>query len=103
MANLNIADKLGLEPQTITIAEGKTYTVNCGAKTVMKAQMLYEKGNSSFDTLFDIIELLLGKQSRDEIYDMDLSVANLNKVILGIMAQVNEMSYEEMETRFRKI
>jgi len=102
MSNLNIIDKLGIEPQTITVAEGKTYTVNCGAKTVLKAQALYESKNSSFDTLFDIIELLLGKQARDDIFEMDLPVAKLNVVVLAIMAQVNETSYEEMEARFRK-
>ena len=100
MSNINIIDKLGIEAQTITIAEGKTYTVNCGAKTMVKAQALFQK-NGSFEDMFDAIELLLGKKGRKEIYDMDLTVSQLKKVILAIMAQVNEVSYEEMEKRFQ--
>lgn len=36
--DLNIIDKLNVEEKTITIAEGKTYTVECGAKTMIKDQ-----------------------------------------------------------------
>lgn len=100
--NLNITDKLGTEKQEITIAEGKTYTVNCGAKTMIKAQEIFKKDNS-FETMFDVIELLLGKKARKEIYDMDLTVKQLQKVIIAIMAQINEVSYEEMEERFQKL
>ena len=99
--NLNITDKLGIEKQEITIAEGKTYTVNCGAKTMIKAQEIFQK-DSSFDAMFNVIELLLGKKARKDIYDMDLTVKQLQTVIIAIMAQVNEISYEEMEERFRK-
>lgn len=99
--NLNITDKLGTEKQEITIAEGKTYTVNCGAKATIKAQEMFKK-DDSFDGMFSVIELLLGKKARKDIYDMDLTVKQLQTVILAIMAQVNEISYEEMENRFQK-
>lgn len=99
--NLNIIDKLGIEEQEITIAEGKTYTVNCGAKTMIKAQEMFKK-ESSFEAMFDVIELLLGKKARNDIYDMDLTVKQLQTVIVAIMAQINEISYEEMEGRFQK-
>ena len=100
--NLNITDKLGIEKQEITIAEGKTYEVNCGAKTMIKAQEIFKKDNS-FEAMFDVIESLLGKKARKEIYDMDLTVKQLQKVITAIMAQINEISYEEMEERFQKL
>ena len=99
--NLNITDKLGIEEQKITIAEGKTYTVNCGAKTMIKAQEIFKKDNS-FNAMFDVIELLLGKKARKDIYDMDLTVKQLQTIIMAIMAQINEISYEEMEERFQK-
>lgn len=99
--NLNISDKLGIDKQEITIAEGKTYTVNCGAKTMIKAQEIFKK-ESSFDATFEVIELLLGKKARKDIYDMDLTVKQLQTVITAIMAQVNEISYEEMDERFQK-
>ena len=99
--NLNITDKLGIEKQEITIAEGKTYTVNCGAKTMIKAQEIFKKDNS-FDAMFDVIELLLGKKAKKEIDEMNLTVKQLKVIVLAIMAQVNEISYEEMEERFQK-
>lgn len=99
--NLNITDRLGIEKQEITIAEGKTYTVNCGAKTMIKAQEIFKKDNS-FDAMFEVIELLLGKQAKKDIYEMDMTVKQLQVVIIAIMAQVNEISYEEMEERFQK-
>ena len=99
--NLNITDKLGIEKQEITIAEGKTYEVNCGAKTMIKAQEVFKKDNS-FDAMFDVIDLLLGKKARKEIYDMDLTAKQLQTVVIAIMAQINEISYEEMEERFQK-
>lgn len=102
MSNINIIDKLGIEEQTITIAEGKTYTVNCGAKTMVKAQALFQK-NGSFDDMFDAIELLLGKKARKDIYDMDPTVGQLKKIVLAIMAQINEVPYEEMEKRFQHV
>lgn len=99
--NLNITDKLGIEKQEITIAKGKTYTVNCGAKTVLKAQEIFKKDNS-FDAMCEVIELLLGKKAKKDIYEMDMTVKQLQVVIIAIMAQVNEISYEEMEERFQK-
>lgn len=100
MGNINIIDKLGVENQTITIAKDKTYTVNCGAKTMIKAQEMFKK-DESFTTMFDVIEQFLGKKARKEIENMDLSVGQLKAVITAIMAQVNEISYEEMESRFQ--
>lgn len=98
---LNITDKLGMEEQKITIAEGKTYTVNCRAKAMIKVQEAFKKDNS-FEGLFDAIELFLGKKARKEIYDMDLTIKQLQTVVIAIMAQVNEISYEEMADRFQK-
>ena len=38
MANLDISSKLGHEKQEITIAEGKTYEVDCSAMTMLKTE-----------------------------------------------------------------
>lgn len=100
MANLDISSKLSHEPQTITIAEGKTYKVDCSAETMLKAQDLFKKDNS-FEGLFQAIELLLGKEASKEIKDMKVTVSDLSVIIIAIMAQVNEVSYEEMEKRFQ--
>ena len=65
MANIDISSKLSHEPQTITIAEGKTYEVDCGAETMLKVQDLFKK-DDSLDGLFKAIELLLGKEALEE-------------------------------------
>ena len=100
MANIDISSKLSHEPQTITIAEGKTYEVDCGAETMLKAQDLFKK-DYSLDGLFKAIELLLGKEALEEIKGMKVKVADLKVIIISIMAQVNEITYEEMEKRFQ--
>ena len=100
MANIDISSKLSHEPQTITIAEGKTYEVDCGAETMLKVQDLFKK-DDSLDGLFKAIELLLGKEALEEIKEMKVKVADLKVIIIAIMAQVNEITYEEMEKRFQ--
>ncbi len=101
MSNLNIIDKLGIEKQEITIAEGKTYEVDCAAKTMVKAQEIFKK-DSSYEGMFEVIGLLLGTKAKKEIDAMNLTAKQLRVVVLAIMAQVNEVSYEEMEKRFQK-
>ena len=100
MANIDISSKLSHEPQTITITEGKTYEVDCGAETMLKVQDLFKK-DDSLDGLFKAIELLLGKEALEEIKGMKVKVADLKVIIIAIMAQVNEITYEEMEKRFQ--
>ncbi len=100
MANLDISSKLGHEKQEITIAEGKTYEVDCSAETMLKAQDIFKK-DDSLEGLFTAIKLLLGVKAEKDIRAMKLTVNGLKTVIIAIMAQVNEVSYEEMEKRFQ--
>lgn len=101
MANLDISSKLSHEKQTITIAEGKTYEVDCSAKTMLKVEDLFKK-QDSLEGLFEAIELLLGKEASKEIEAMKVKVNDLRVIVTAIMAQVNEISYEEMEKRFQE-
>ena len=100
MANLDISSKLGHEKQEITIAEGKTYEVDCSAETMLKAQDIFKK-DDSLEGLFTAIKLLLGAKAEKDIRAMKLTVNGLKTVIIAIMAQVNEVPYEEMEKRFQ--
>lgn len=100
MANLDISSKLGHEKQEITIAEGKTYEVDCSAETMLKAQDIFKK-DDSLEGLFTAIKLLIGAKAEKDIRTMKLTVKELKTVIIAIMAQVNEVSYEEMEKRFQ--
>lgn len=100
MANLDISSKLGHEKQEITIAEGKTYEVDCSAETMLKAQDIFKK-DDSLEGLFTAIKLLLGSKAEKDIRAMKLTVNGLKTVIIAIMAQVNEVPYQEMEKRFQ--
>ncbi len=95
MANLDISSKLGHEKQEITITKGKTYEVNCGAITMLKAQDLFKSGE-----VLKAVEILLGKQAVKDIEKMNLTVKEMEIIIIAAAAQVNEISYDEMEKRF---
>ena len=69
-------------------------------KNKERHQDIFKKDNS-FDGLFQAIELLLGKEASKEIKDMKVTVSDLSVIIIAIMAQVNEIPYEEMEKRFQ--
>lgn len=96
MANLDISSKLGHEEQTLTIAPGKTYKVNCGAITMLKVQDKFKEGQ-----ILEAIELLLGKTAIKDIEKMNLTVTEMQTIIIAASAQVNEVSFEEMEKRFQ--
>ena len=96
MANLDISSKLGHEKQEITIAEGKTYEVNCGAITFLKVQECFKK-----DDLLKAIELLLGKKALEDMEKMKVTVSELQTIIVAAAAQANEVPFEEMEKRFQ--
>ena len=59
------------------------------------------KKDDSLEGLFTAIKLLLGAKAEKDIRAMKLTVNGLKTVIIAIMAQVNEVSYEEMEKRFQ--
>lgn len=100
MANIDISQRLSNEKQTITIKDGKTYDIDCSAETMLKANDMFKK-DASLTTLYDVLGLLLGQKAVKDIKEMKLSVNNIQIVLLATMAQINEISYEEMEKRFQ--
>lgn len=100
MAKLDISSRLSHEKQEIEIAEGKIYEVDCAAETMLKAQDIFKK-DDSLNGIYEAIELLLGKRAVEEIKAMRVTVNDLKTIIIAIMAQVNEVSFEEMEKRFQ--
>ncbi len=96
MANLDISSKLGHEKQEITIAPGKTYEVDCSAITMLKTEDYFKKGE-----VLKAIEMLLGKKILKDIEEMKMTIKEMKIIIIAAAAQVNEVSYEEMEKRFQ--
>ena len=102
MANvINIANKLNNEPVFIVLGEGKQYKVNNNYKTLMKASALFEGENvNEADAMMQSIELILGKDARNEIEEM--SIENIRVVFTAVMASVQGLQYEDVEARFQE-
>ena len=57
---------------------------------------MFKKGE-----ILKAIETLLGKKALKDIEEMKLTVKELQIIVIAAAAQVNEISYEDMEKRFQ--
>jgi len=101
MAVIDISSKLGKEKQTIKLAEGKVFEVDSSADTYLRVQEKFNDKEFSIDNMYEMIELLMGKEALKEIKDMKLTINGLKQIIIAISAIVNEVDFEEMEKRFQ--
>ena len=60
------------------------------------------KKDSTINEFYTAIEMLLGEMAVKEIKEMKVTVKQLQIIIVAILAQINEITYEEMEKRFQK-
>ena len=51
--------------------------------------------------MYEMIEMLMGKEALEEIKNMKLTIKGLKAVITALSAIVSEVEYEEMEKRFQ--
>ncbi len=100
--SIDISAKLKKEPIKIKLSEGKEFEVDNSAETFVIVQDKLKDKEFSIDVMYEVIEMLMGKDALKEIKDMKLSVNGTECVIIGLMAAINEISYEEMEKRFPK-
>ena len=102
MANvINISNKLNNEPTYIALGDGKQYKVDNNYKTLMKASALFEGENvNETDSMMKAIELIIGKNARAEVENMPIH--NVKVIFTAVMAAVQNVSYEEMESRFQE-
>lgn len=101
MAVVDISTKLGKEKQTIKIAEGKVYEVDTSADNYLLVQEKLKNKEFSIEVMYEMIEMLLGKEALQTIKDMKLTILGLRTVIIALSAIVNEVDFEEMEKRFQ--
>lgn len=101
MAEIDISTKLGKEKATIKIAEGKVYEVNTSADTYLLVQEKIKDKEFSIETMYLMIEMLMGEKALKEIKEMKLTIPGLKAVVTALSAVVNEVDYEEMEKRFQ--
>lgn len=97
---IDITNKLDNASIYITIDKDKKYKVNNSFKALLKASALFEnnKGDDA-EAMAEAIEIILGKSAREEIENM--SISNVKTIFTAMMAAVQGMSYEEMESRFQ--
>ncbi len=102
MAVIDISSKLNVDEESlIKIDEKHEFKVDCGAETMLVAQEKFKNGQSIED-YFEIIKLFLGEKALKVIRNKNLTLSKLSTIIIAIMAQANEISYEEMEKRFQE-
>lgn len=100
--SIDISAKLKKEPIKIKLTEDKEYEVDNSAETFVIVQDKLKDKEFSIEVMNEVIEILMGKDALKDIKDMKLSVKGIESVIIGLMAAINEISYEEMEKRFPK-
>lgn len=100
MAEIDISTKLGKEPATIKVAEGKVYEVDTSADNYLLVQEKIKDKDFSIQVMYEMIEMLMGEKALKEIKEMKLTIPGLRAIVIALSATVNEVSYEEMEKRF---
>ena len=102
MSVIDISSKLGKESKQIKIAEGKVYEVDTSADNYLLVQEKMKNENFSIETMYTMIEMLMGKEALKDIKEMKPTISQLTAIVTAISAVVSEVSYEEMEKRFQK-
>ena len=101
MSVIDISTKLGKEKATIKLAEGKVYEVDTSADNYLLVQEKIKDQDFSIDVMYQMIEMLMGKEALKEIKEMKLTIPGLKAIVIALSAVVNEVDYEEMEKRFQ--
>ena len=96
---INISDKLSSGKPTIQVGE-KTYPVNDSLEAVMKFEESY--GDSDTLSMVECLKVALGQEACDELAFEKMSFCNVKVWFLAINAAMQDMTYEEVESRFRK-
>lgn len=99
---MDLSSKLKKEKPTLKLAEGVEFEVDNSADTYLLVQDKIKDKDFSIDVMYDMIEILMGKEALDKIKEMKLTIKGLTSIVIGMSALVNEISYEEMEARFPK-
>lgn len=96
---INISDKLSFDRPTIQVGE-KTYAVNDSLETVMKFEEVYGDGDTQ--SMVECLRVALGQEAFDELEFVKMSFRNLKVWFLAINAAMQDMTYDEVESRFHK-
>lgn len=98
---IDITNKIKNEEKFIAY-NGKTYKVDDGKNTVIKAQAILASApeDANISTIEEAMAELLGKEAVKDFEN--LSMEDYLVVFYGVMACVNGKTYEETEAMFRE-
>lgn len=96
---INISDRLSFEKPCIQVGD-KTYTVNDSLETVMKFEEVYGDGDTN--SMLECLKVALGEAAYEELNFGKMSFKNIQVWFLAINAAMQDMTYEETESRFHK-
>lgn len=96
---INISDKLSLGKPTIKVGE-KEYPVNDSLETVLKFEEMYGDGDTQ--GMLECVKVALGEEAYTEINFPQVSFKNIQVWFFAIMAAMQDMEYEEIESRFHQ-
>lgn len=94
---INISDKFNSNKPVLVINE-KEYNVNDSIEVVLKFEEL--SSNNSTGAMMDAIDLALGENASQEIGVKQMSISNFKVLVTGIMAAMQDSTYEEAAARF---
>lgn len=95
---INISDKLSQGRPVIQVGE-KTYEVNDSLETVMKFEEMYGDGDTQ--GMLECLKVAFGAKAAKEIAFEKMSFSNIKIWFLAVMAAMQDVTYEEVEARFR--
>lgn len=96
---INISDKLSYDKPCIQVGD-KTYTVNDSLETVMKFEEVYGDGDTQ--SMLECMKVAIGAKAYTEMKFEKMSFKNIQVWFFAIMAAMQDMTYEEVEARFRQ-
>lgn len=96
---VNISDKFAVEEKGQIKIGGKVYEVEKSVEAVLRFEEIAENG--SVKSLLAAIEGTLGTEAVEEIGVKKMGIANIKVLVSGLMAAMQDLTYEEAADRFR--
>ena len=96
---INISDKLSFEKPCIQVGD-KSYVVNDSLETVLKFEESYGDGDTQ--SMIECMRVALGSEAYAEMDFEKMSFKNIQVWFFAVMAAMQDVTYDEVEARFRK-
>lgn len=96
---INISDKLSHDKPCIQVGD-KTYQVNDSLETVLKFEEVYGDGDTQ--SMLECMKVAIGAQAYKDLKFEKMSFKNIQVWFIAIMAAMQDVPYEELESRFHK-